>query len=549
MLEVQDLAASNAEAGRSLIAYRWPNGVWCPRCGSDSVRECRSHQPPSKQPVYFACASCGTRFTVRDGYFLADSSLNFMTWFWALYLVKASSELEPATQASLIRQLGVGEKTARDMIRRIRNHTPDASGWARAGPMNPFRTQRKKTPRPLHVTSTSGPDEPSHRETNPPMSGLYPITNAKNHPRNHNVPDRGHHPPSRRENIRRTRLTVPEFFKIVAPNEQAAQRRLIKWRWPDGPRCPHCGSRDVQEERPQDEAAEIRFRCRSCSRPFTVRTDHFTAYPEGVSLQCWLLAMYLMVSEPRFRSEEQIAHFLGLDQLTTALVIHAIHLQMQAPDPPSPQGMLVPTPPPPESAERTFEADEALWPKHWNSPDGERFQQRLYTVLVLDRESRQVRIRVTRDRTALTMLRILLQSGVGPDSILYSDGLYVYRIAARWLLAKHSWVNHTICEYVSIDDPDVHINSAESCFAWMRQALRRIEISQENLARYAAHVEFMINRREVSVLDRLRELVSREHGSLTSERIRAERDRFASRPPGAIPQPLPLPSQETGISI
>ena len=381
------------------------------------------------------------------------------------------------------------------------------------------------------------------------MSSQYTITNAKTCPRHHNIPDLGHWFPSSPELIRTTRLTLPNFFETVAPTERAGDQLLVQWRWPDGVRCPHCGSAHIGKETPPDEDAETRFRCASCGGSFTVRTDHFTAYPETVSLQRWLLAMYLMVSEPRFRSEEQIALFLGLDQLTTSLVVHAIHLQMQAPEPPSLRGMLIPTPPPPDSAERTFEADEALWPKHWDSSDGERFQQRLYTVLVLDRASRQVRIRVTRDRTALTMLRILVQSGVGPGSILYSDGLYVYRLAARWLLAKHSWVNHTICEYVNVVDPDIHINGAESCFAWMRQALHRIEISQENLARYAAHVEFMINRREVPVRDRLRELASREHGSLTPERIRAERDRFASKSPSATPMPLPEPLQETGVSI
>ena len=128
MLEVHDLAASNAVAGRSLIAYRWPNGVWCPHCGSDSVRECRSHKPPNGRPVYFACADCKHRFTVRDGYFLAESPLSFKTWLWALYLVTASSELDPVTQASLVRQLGVGEKTARDIIQRIRDHTKTSVG-------------------------------------------------------------------------------------------------------------------------------------------------------------------------------------------------------------------------------------------------------------------------------------------------------------------------------------------------------------------------------------------------------------------------------------
>ena len=66
----------------------------------------------------------------------------------------------------------------------------------------------------------------------------------------------------------------------------------------------------------------------------------------------------------------------------------------------------------------------------------------------------------------------------------------------------------------------------------------RTEISQENLARYAAHVEFMINRREIPVLDRMQELASREHGSLTPERITVERNRFAPRTPSEPAIPL-----------
>ena len=89
-----------------------------------------------------------------------------------------------------------------------------------------------------------------------------------------------------------------------------------------------------------------------------------------------------------------------------------------------------------------------------------------------------------------------------------------------------------------MDDPAVHINGAESCFAWMRQALRRIDISQENLTRYVAQAELILNRREVPVIDRMRELASREHGSLTPGRIRAERYRFAPRTPNATPIPL-----------
>ena len=125
MLEIRDLADSNATAQRSLIAYRWPYGVWCPYCGSKNVRECRSHKPPNERLVYFACEDCKDRFSVRTGYFLAKSPLSFKTWLWALYLVTTASELEPVTPASLTRQLGVSEASAEYMIRRIRDHIRD----------------------------------------------------------------------------------------------------------------------------------------------------------------------------------------------------------------------------------------------------------------------------------------------------------------------------------------------------------------------------------------------------------------------------------------
>ena len=130
MLEVHDLATSEAVAERSLIAYRWPHGVRCPRpaCGSDSVRECRGYKRPNELPVKFVCEVCGHEFTVRDGYFLFGSTLPFRTWLWALYLMTANPELEPECQASLVRQLGVAEDSARSMIRRIKNHIPDANG-------------------------------------------------------------------------------------------------------------------------------------------------------------------------------------------------------------------------------------------------------------------------------------------------------------------------------------------------------------------------------------------------------------------------------------
>ena len=107
-------------------------------------------------------------------------------------------------------------------------------------------------------------------------------------------------------------------------------------------------------------------------------------------------------------------------------------------------------------------------------------------------------------------------------------------------MVKHCWVNHSAYAYVNMDDRNIHINCAESCLGWVRRALSHVEISQENLTRYVAQAEFMFNRREVPVIDRMGELASREHGVLTPERIAAEQSRFAPQTPSMIQPAIPI---------
>ena len=355
-------------------------------------------------------------------------------------------------------------------------------------------------------------------------------------------------PRSDRERTRHTRMPLAVFFETVAANEREAAQWLSQRRWPDGERCPHCGSRDIDIRGATGGLDTLpQYRCRSCSQPFTVRTRHFTAYP-AVSLRHWLLAMRLMVSEPRFWSEAQIARFLGLDRVTTSLIIHAIHIQMRAPGPiplESVIGVFEAEVPPLESVGRVFEADEAFWPKHEYGVDGVNFTHQLFTISALERESRQVRLFVASDRTANTILRALAQSGLGPGCTLYSDGLRAYLFVATLLSLSHGWVNHS-AEYVKSGQKWVHINGAESVFAWMRHALGQVELSQQNLPRYVTQAEYLFNRRQIPVIDLMRELASREHGSLTPERLAVERSRFRVAPDSdsksnRLPPPLWLP--------
>src|SRR6266446_4557552 len=91
---------------------RWPNGVRCPRCGSDKVTflenakvwKCRT--PHSKQ-----------KFSVKVGTIFEDSPIGLDKWLPAMWL--ASNCKNGVSSYELHRALGVTQKTAWFMLQRI----------------------------------------------------------------------------------------------------------------------------------------------------------------------------------------------------------------------------------------------------------------------------------------------------------------------------------------------------------------------------------------------------------------------------------------------
>jgi transposase-like protein len=96
-----------------LEAMRWPDGVECLRCGSDSISRISSRR-------LFECneESCRYQFSVRVGTIFDRSHLPLWKWFLAIYLVGESKKGVSAKQ--LERVLNVSYKTAWFLAHRIR---------------------------------------------------------------------------------------------------------------------------------------------------------------------------------------------------------------------------------------------------------------------------------------------------------------------------------------------------------------------------------------------------------------------------------------------
>src|SRR3954463_12651341 len=103
----EDLAREHMEASR------WPDGVYCPHCGSVNV-----HRMGGKtQAGMFMCNVFRDKFTVRTKTVMERSHVPLHKWLLATHLIASSKKGMSAHQ--LHRMLGVTYKTAWFLVHRI----------------------------------------------------------------------------------------------------------------------------------------------------------------------------------------------------------------------------------------------------------------------------------------------------------------------------------------------------------------------------------------------------------------------------------------------
>lgn len=101
-----------------LQARRWPNGVICPRCGSD-----QKVFPVKSMPFKWQCYDCtpnqGYRFSIIAGTIFENTNKPLRDWFRVTHLMLASKKGMSALQIQ--RMLGFGSyETAHSMCHKIR---------------------------------------------------------------------------------------------------------------------------------------------------------------------------------------------------------------------------------------------------------------------------------------------------------------------------------------------------------------------------------------------------------------------------------------------
>ena len=120
-------------------------------------------------------------------------------------------------------------------------------------------------------------------------------------------------------------IGMVELFRMF-PDDAAAEARFVEHRWPEGARCPHCGSTNV---RSGAKHKTMPYRCREkeCARRFSAKTG---TVMEGSKLgfRVWMIATYLLSTSLKSVSSMKLHRELKIDQRSAWFLAHRLRVAL-----------------------------------------------------------------------------------------------------------------------------------------------------------------------------------------------------------------------------
>jgi len=103
------------------------------------------------------------------------------------------------------------------------------------------------------------------------------------------------------------------------PTEDAAREWFESIVWPNGRRCPKCGSLHTREA----SHGKMPYWCDACRSCFSARTDT-TMQSSRIPLRKWAIAIYLCLTGLKSVSSMKLSRDLGVKQQTAWFMLHRI---------------------------------------------------------------------------------------------------------------------------------------------------------------------------------------------------------------------------------
>ena len=310
-------------------------------------------------------------------------------------------------------------------------------------------------------------------------------------------------------------LSLVEIVRMF-PDDAEAEAWFVRTRWPDGVRCPRCGSGNVQE-RPTRKPQP--YRCRDCRKDFSVKTGTLM-HSSPLGLQTWAIAVFLSVTSLKGVSSMKLHRDLGIAQSNAWHLAHRIREAWGDRQDPF---------------AGPAEADETYFGgKRKNMPNRKRKELKGRGTVgkaavagVRDRATGHVAARRV-SQTDASALHGFVREHVAPGSTLYTDEARAYRGMPEY---SHEAVRHSAKEFVR---GMASTNGLESFWSTLKRSYEGTyhKFSEKHLDRYVGEAVGRHNARSRDTLDMMAHLAA----GMSGKRLR-RRDLVADcgLPSGARP--------------
>ncbi len=273
-------------------------------------------------------------------------------------------------------------------------------------------------------------------------------------------------------------------------DEEAAFKRLEAAIWPEGPVCPHCGSKDriyvlegvrskPSKKNPEGIVRHGLKKCGACRKQFTARMN--TVFESShVALHKWMQAIHLMVSSKKGVSAHQLHRTLEITYRSAWFLAHRIREAMRT-------GELAQM----GGAGAIVEADETFLGRKAGKQKKRGYAHKMAALSLVERggEVRSFKI----DKADAANVWPIIDKNLSWESVLMTDEAALYGTIGRDFMA-HFTVEHGKGEYVR---GGAHTNTLESYFSVFKRGMKGVyqHCSEKHLHRYLAEFDFRYNYR------------------------------------------------------
>ena len=294
-------------------------------------------------------------------------------------------------------------------------------------------------------------------------------------------------------------ITLPELFERF-PDDKAAEQWFTETRWPNGPRCPYCGSDDVKHAK----HPTMPYRCREkhCNaRRFSVRTRTIME-ASNLGFKTWAIAGYLLLTSLKSVSSMKLHRDLGITQKSAWFLAHRIRESYK------------------DDGYQFFgpvEADETYMGglrKNMSHKKRKKLKElepgrggagKTIVAGVKDRATNQIKAAVIEGTDTYT-LHTFVEDRVDYRATVYTDEHGAYK---GMVYFEHDSVRHSRGEYVK-KDTEVHTQGIESFWSMLKRAHKGTfhKISPKHMDRYVTEFAGRHNARSLDTEDQMKKMVA-----------------------------------------